>query len=165
MNIELLSDERDIPELAKIWDIVEHQEYFSEASREWLYGFWEAYGTENAYLRKEGSIYILVDEGRAIGVSGWSPCSSDCLRGMGFMRWHGIVKDQRKLRNSMYLMNFVMSDMRLNGIKTVLELSDSEKARDYFVFLGFKRETNPDIIKGVRMDAGDFKYVLRYDIK
>lgn len=169
MNIELLFDKEDIPGLAAIWDSAEHQEFFSEASLEWLNGYLEAkergFLAELVYFKKEGRIWIFIEDGRAIGVSGWCPCSSDWLGETAFMRWHGVVKEYRGKDISGLMLLFIIVNIGIHGINTVLELSESEKAKNYFLHKGFTIETDPRIIKEARIDAGDFKHVLRYDIK
>ena len=48
-------------------------------------------------------------------------------------------------------------------ITQIYELSESEKARDYFIDQGFTIETDEVVIAALRKIGGDFKYVLRLD--
>lgn len=133
------------------WENPEHREQFKEATGMW----WSKSDL--------GEVLELTDDAlgcppkSSIGVTGWYPVGL----GEAAMRWTAIYPDKRGNGFSRCMLNMLFERLRGYYIHTVYELSETEKARDFFLKMGFTLIEDEIIKTKLRSTMGEFKYILR----
>lgn len=132
------------------WENPEHREQFKSATGTW----WSK--SDHGEVLELNDDKLGCPPKSSIGVTGWFPV------GLGevALRWTAIYPDKRGKGFSYHLLNLLFERLRGYYIHTVYELSETEKARDFFLKMGFCLVQDETLKDKLRAQMGDFKYVL-----
>ena len=105
-------------------------------------------------VNEPGEIFLICFCGEVVGITGWWPISNE----EAGLRWHGIVNKWRGIGFGKKSLDLLCN--KLLNFKSIHEVAFTDKAAEYFEWVGFVREKNDGIVRRCIESAGGGEIVL-----